>query len=66
MYDYLAHRSAARDAWKLRNWEEYLTTIDPDSEPPFLHYTVDNRLNSTVALADQARELAALRMRNDV
>lgn len=65
MYDYLAYRGAARDAWKLGNWEEYLTAIDPDFEPPFPHYTVDNRLNSAVALADQARELA-LRMKNDI
>jgi hypothetical protein len=65
MYDYLAHRSAARDAWKLGNWEEYVATIDPDFEPQFPHHTVDNRLNSVVALADQARQVA-LRMKNDV
>lgn len=65
MYDYIAHRGAARDAWKLSNWDEYLATIDPEFEPPFSHYTVDNRLNSAVALADQARDLA-LRMKNDV
>ncbi len=65
MYDYLAHRGAARDAWKLSNWEEYLTSIDADFEPSFPHYTVDNRLNSAVALADQARDIA-LRMKNDV
>jgi predicted kinase len=65
MYDYLAHRGAARDAWKLSNWEDYLTTIDADFEPLFPHYTVDNRLNAAVALADQAREVA-LRMKNEV
>lgn len=65
MYDYLAHRGAARDAWKLSNWEEYLTNIDPEFEPLSPHYTVDNRLKSAVALADQARELA-LRMRNAI
>jgi predicted kinase/transcriptional regulator with XRE-family HTH domain len=64
MYDYIAHRGAARDAWKLSNWEEYLTSIDPDFEPSFPHYTVDNRLNAAVALADQAREIA-LRVRNE-
>lgn len=65
MYDYLSHRSAARDAWKLSNWEEYLTTIDPDFEPAFPHYTVDNRLNAAVALADQARDVAS-RVKNDI
>lgn len=65
MYDYVAHRGAARDAWKLSNWEEYLTTIDADFEPRFPHYMVDNRLNAAVALADQAREVA-LRMKNEV
>lgn len=65
MYDYLAHRGAARDAWKLSNWDEYLATINADFEPPFPHYTVDNRLNSAVALADQARDLA-LRMKDEV
>lgn len=64
MYDYIAHRGAARDAWKLSNWEEYLATIDPDFEPPFPHYTVDNRLNAAVALADQAREVSS-RMKNE-
>jgi transcriptional regulator with XRE-family HTH domain/predicted kinase len=58
MYDYIAYRGAARDAWKLANWDEYLATIDPGFEPTFPHYTVDNRLNAAVALADQARELA--------
>lgn len=65
MYDYIAHRGAARDAWKLSNWEDYLASIDPDFEPPFPHYTVDNRLNAAVALADQAREIA-LRVKNEI
>lgn len=58
MYDYISFRGAARDTWKLNNWDEYLATIDPDFEPQFPHYTVDNRLNAAVALADQAREIA--------
>lgn len=59
MHDYIAFRGAARDTWKVNNWRDYLDTIDPDFDPPFEHYTVDNRLNAAVALADQAREIAA-------
>ncbi|MGH3940251.1 MAG: helix-turn-helix domain-containing protein [Pseudonocardiaceae bacterium] len=59
MRDYIAYRGAARDSWKLTNWADYRDTIDPDFEPSFEHYTVDNRLNAAVALADQAREIAA-------
>jgi DNA-binding XRE family transcriptional regulator/predicted kinase len=58
MHDYIAFRGAARDGWKLNNWQDYIDTIDPDFTPPFDHYSVDNRLNAAVALADQAREIA--------
>lgn len=57
--DYISFRGAARDTWKLSNWADYRDTIDPDFDPPFEHYTVDNQLNTAVALADQAREIAA-------
>lgn len=59
MHDYVAFRGAARDTWKLSNWPDYLATIDPEFEPRFPHHSVDNRLNAAVALADQAREIAA-------
>ncbi|MGQ0779174.1 MAG: AAA family ATPase [Pseudonocardiales bacterium] len=59
MHDYIAFRGAARDTWKLSNWADYRDTINPDFDPPFEHYTVDNRLNAAVALADQAREITA-------
>lgn len=59
MRDYIAFRGAARDIWKLNNWQDYLDSIDPDFDPPFEHYCVDNRLNAAVSLADQAREIAA-------
>lgn len=65
MHDYLRYRGAARDSWKLTNWDEYLATIDPDFAPDFPHYTVDNNLNAAVALVDQAREVAS-RMRSGV
>lgn len=59
MHDYLAFRGAARDNWKLNNWWDYIGTIDPEFTPPFDHHSVDNLLNTAVALADQAREVAA-------
>jgi len=59
MHDYIAFRGAARDSWKLNNWPDYIDTIDLEFAPPFDHHSVDNRLNAAVALADQAREIAA-------
>ncbi|MGH3882702.1 MAG: helix-turn-helix domain-containing protein [Pseudonocardiaceae bacterium] len=59
MHDYIAFRGAARDGWKLNNWGDYIDTIDSEFTPPFDHHSVDNRLNAAVALADQAREIAA-------
>ncbi|HET9257525.1 MAG TPA: helix-turn-helix domain-containing protein [Pseudonocardiaceae bacterium] len=59
MHDYIVFRGAARDSWKISNWQEYLDTIDTNFIPPFDHHSVDNRLNAAVALADQAREVAA-------
>ncbi len=59
MHDYIAFRGAARDSWKLKNWQNYIHTIDPEFTPPFDHHSIDNRLNAAVALADQAREIAA-------
>jgi predicted kinase len=65
MRDHIEFRGAARDAWKIANWDDYLSSINPDFEPTWPHYTVDNRLNAAVAMADQAREIA-LRVRNGV
>jgi predicted kinase len=59
MHDYIAFRGAARDSWKLRHWQDYLATINVNFAPPFHHHSVDNRLNAAVALADQARDVAA-------
>lgn len=59
MHDYIAFRGAARDSWKLTHWQDYLDTIDVDFQPRFDHHSVDNRLNAAVALADQARDVAA-------
>ena len=63
MHDYISFRGAARDSWKLANWDTYTAGVDEEFEPACPHYAVDNRLNAAVALADQAREIT-LRMRS--
>lgn len=55
MREYIEFRAAARDAWKLGNWEQYIAGLDTDT-PPTAHVTVDNRLGSAISLADQTRE----------
>lgn len=56
MRSYLKHRGAARDAWKLAHWNEYLSGIDIDFHPPVSHHLVDNSLGGR-PLQDQAIEL---------
>lgn len=55
MREYITFRSAARDAWKLANWDEYVKGIDPAFAPKVPHFVVDNRLGSAVSLTDQAK-----------
>ena len=55
MREYVAFRSAARDAWKLQNWDQYVQGIDPEFRPKVPHFVVDNRLGSAVSLTDQAK-----------
>lgn len=58
MFDYVTFRGAARDTWKLANWDEYLSGIDLSFEPMCEHYVVENSMNAAVALADRAGEIA--------
>ncbi|MFD0353644.1 AAA family ATPase [Streptomyces sp. NPDC127110] len=55
MREYITFRSAARDSWKLGNWEEYIKGVDVDFAPKVDHFVVDNRLGSAVSLTDQAK-----------
>jgi predicted kinase len=55
MREYISFRSAARDAWKLQRWDEYIKTIDVNLRPAVPHLVVDNRLGTAISLADQAR-----------
>ncbi|MGW2865911.1 AAA family ATPase [Streptomyces sp. NPDC001205] len=55
MREYITLRSAARDAWKLANWDEYISGVNPDFCPKVPHFVVDNRLGNAVSLTDQAK-----------
>lgn len=55
MREYIGFRSAARDAWKLTRWDEYMETVDLELRPAVPHIVVDNRLGAAISLADQAR-----------
>ncbi|MGW0195881.1 AAA family ATPase [Nonomuraea sp. NPDC003201] len=56
MHEYIEFRGAARDAWKLNNWESYVSGLNTESSPSTAHITVDNRLGAAISLADQTRE----------
>ncbi|MEU3522187.1 AAA family ATPase [Streptomyces sp. NPDC006654] len=56
MHEYISHRGAARDAWKLERWEEYIATVDVNLRPSVPHLVVDNRMGAAISLADQARQ----------
>jgi predicted kinase len=56
MRSYLRHRGAARDRWKLTQWDEYLSGVDLEFVPPFEHELVDNSSGSR-PLQDQAAEI---------
>ncbi|WP_189192722.1 AAA family ATPase [Streptomyces albiflavescens] len=57
MHEYISFRSAARDSWKLQNWDEYASTIDPELRPAVPHLVVDNRLGAAISLTDQVRQV---------
>ena len=56
MHGYLRHRSAARDAGKLANWNDYIAGIDLELRPPAPHVVIDNSASSK-PLQDQAKSL---------
>lgn len=58
MFDYVTFRGAARDTWKLANWDEYIAGVDTGFQPACDHYVVENSMNAAVALADRAGEIA--------
>ncbi|MFG3304693.1 AAA family ATPase [Streptomyces wuyuanensis] len=56
-HEYMGFRSAARDSWKLQNWDDYAATIDADLRPAVPHLVVDNRLGAAISLTDQVRQV---------
>ncbi|MBP2340209.1 DNA-binding transcriptional regulator YhcF (GntR family)/predicted kinase [Saccharothrix coeruleofusca] len=58
MHTYIRHRGAARDAFKLDNWESYVASLDTEFRPPVPHFTVNNSA-SGAPLQTQARELVS-------
>ncbi|MDI2127803.1 AAA family ATPase [Yinghuangia seranimata] len=56
MFEYVQFRDAPRDAWKLQNWDTYVSGMDMQMRPVAPHYLVDNRHGAAVALADRARD----------
>ncbi|MBF8186260.1 AAA family ATPase [Nonomuraea sp. K274] len=57
MREHIKLRGDARDAWKLQNWETYVSTLNIETSPPSAHITVDNRLGAAISLANQTREI---------
>ncbi|MBO0853607.1 MAG: GntR family transcriptional regulator [Nocardia sp.] len=56
MHQYISRRGAARDSWKLANWDEYVRNINTTFEPPWQHTIVTNDPNSP-PLPEQAQAL---------
>lgn len=55
MSDYLGFRGAARDAWKIANWEDYLASLDLSMRPAGEHIVIDNTFGAAVGIADLTR-----------
>lgn len=56
MHLYLRRRGAARDSWKLANWDEYASGVDLSFRPEAPHVVIDNDPGSE-PLQAQARRL---------
>lgn len=57
MREYIEFRGAARDAWKMEAWDEYIATVDLELRPQGPHFVVDNRLGAAVAMVDEAKDV---------
>ncbi|MEV0584016.1 AAA family ATPase [Nonomuraea sp. NPDC050310] len=56
MRAHIERRGAARDAWKLANWDTYARGLDSDNGPATAHIGIDNRQGTAIDLIRQARE----------
>ena len=57
MREYIEFRGAARDAWKMQEWDDYIAGLDLTMRPQGPHFVVDNRLGAAVALVDEAKDV---------
>ncbi|MBT2507508.1 AAA family ATPase [Streptomyces sp. ISL-98] len=57
MREYIEFRGAARDAYKMDAWDEYLSTLNLELRPQGPHFVVDNRLGAAVAMVDEAKDV---------
>lgn len=64
MHQYLRHRGAARDGFKLADWKGYISGIDLDFRPPVPHHVVNN-CTSSAPLQRQASDLVAAILSGD-
>jgi predicted kinase len=64
MRDYLSFRSAARDSWKLSNWQDYLAGLNLNMRPAGEHIVIDNTFGAAVGVADITK--ATLKARGGV
>jgi transcriptional regulator with XRE-family HTH domain/predicted kinase len=60
MYEYLQRRDAARDSWKLNNWDTYAAGLNPHLRPAVPHLVIDNARHAAIGLPEQADRLARL------
>ncbi len=56
MHQYIRHRGAARDGFKLNDWKGYVSSINLDFRPPVPHHVVSNCTSSS-PLQKQAADL---------
>ncbi|WP_227984548.1 GntR family transcriptional regulator [Nocardia spumae] len=56
MHSYISRRGAARDSWKLANWDDYVSGLDTTFEPPWQHTIITNDPDSP-PLREQAQAL---------
>ncbi|MFD3943605.1 AAA family ATPase [Streptomyces sp. NPDC058579] len=57
MREYIEFRGAARDAWKMESWDDYLSSLNLELRPQGPHFVVDNKLGAAVAMVDEARDV---------
>lgn len=64
MRGYLRHRGAARDTWKLTNWDQYAAGLNFNFVPPVPHRIIENS-NDSAPLQDQAANLVEVITKDD-